>query len=185
MRAGAPQLLEHVLSKGAAFAFRADFRLEDQGSPSDAALKGQFDIIYAHSVASHLGTSQLHAFFAAVAHYLEPLHGRALFSLCLCRACGPGDGGGGSFAVPLGPTGTCDESGEAFWVYPYVSWFSPASMTAAAAPHGLVVAWNPALRGALNDELVRLRNGGSDAHVEHQDWIVATHAPREKAPSSG
>ena len=168
--ASGTEAIAQLLEQRATFAFREDFRLENIGSLDDAALRGCFDFMYAHSVFSHLGTTQLDGFFAAVSWYLRKPNGSSpggtgIFSMCLCRSCGPGDRGGGEF---LDVSGRCDESGEKFWVYPYVSWFSMLTLRQAAQVHGLQVTWSESTREALNAEL-----GG--VHNEWQDWIIVQH----------
>lgn len=121
-------LLETVLERRASFSFRSDFLLDenvDGDSQDDTRGVGEFsplsetrrfDFIFAHSVMSHFGTTQLDPFFAAVKRQLAFPDGLGVFSLCLCSICSsttpaPDE----ATLLALEDTGNCEASGEEEW----------------------------------------------------------------------
>jgi SAM-dependent methyltransferase len=113
-----------VAAKRPAFLERTDFDAGELGRT--------FDYVLAHSILSHCAHWQLEEFIRNVARVLRP-QGRILASIRLAD--------GNAYGSPGTPDG--EDSLDAHWQYPGVSWFAFDTVERTAAGHGLGVAVKP------------------------------------------
>jgi cyclopropane fatty-acyl-phospholipid synthase-like methyltransferase len=113
-----------VATKRPTFLERTDF---DAGG-----LGRTFDYVLAHSILSHCAHWQLEEFIRNVARVLSP-QGRILASIRLAE--------GNAYGSPGTPDG--DDSMDAEWQYPDVSWFRFDTVERTAAEHSLSVVVKP------------------------------------------
>lgn len=97
-----------------------------------SALDTKFDFAFSHSVLSHCAHWQLEQYLRNVRRVLKP-NGVILASIRLAE--GNAYGSPGNF--------TRDDSGDAAWVYPGVSWFKMSTVEKIAAEIGLVARYRP------------------------------------------
>lgn len=103
------------------------------GDEFDAGSTGrQFDYVLSHSVLSHCAHWQLEQFLSNVGRVLSP-QGRIVASLRLAE--------GNEYGSSGSPDG--DDSHDAEWVYPGVSWFKMETVVETAANQGLRADYRP------------------------------------------
>ena len=130
----------------------------DFGSGLTLPLK--FDVVVAHSVLSHAGTTQWHEFFSSLKKHLTK-EGVALVSLCFCSAC---EKQPRQFETQPRTT-SCTSSHDLMWVYPYVSWWTETRVKDMAAAYGLQLTRRKDLREIMI----------SQSPADNHDWMSVTH----------
>ncbi len=121
----------------------------------DASSTGRvFDYVLAHSALSHFAHRQLEEFIRNVARVLQS-QGRILASIRLAE--------GNAYGSPGAPDG--DDSMDAEWQYPDVSWFKFDTVERVAAQHGLTVVVKPEYTQRFISRRPR----------EIHDWLVFSH----------
>jgi len=202
-------MLRATLRGTASFSFNSMFDvapLVRRKSRSEPLVEGGdvgegFSAVIAHSVLSHIGSSQLGLIFRSVASTLtlpdanrNDAGGVGMFSMCICAPCGAlnlvrsQESGGGE----------CQESiASKHWVYPFVTWWCPERISSEAEAAGLrVIGLGGRGQGRLNSvvggfggeqgsalvEAMRTRMlraqlapGGTGDNDWH-DWLVVVHA---------
>ena len=129
----------------------------------------KFDFIYSHSVLSHASMSQLDSYIELSNQLLKP-SGISLASMCLCTPCesmkrkDKYSKHGMELDVMAQTTSNipCKESMDEFWVYPYVTWWSPRRLYDLGEKHNMRITWRNDIREHL------MKYIASETH----DWIV-------------
>jgi cyclopropane fatty-acyl-phospholipid synthase-like methyltransferase len=122
-----------------------------------------FDYVLAHSILSHCAHRQLEEFIRNVARVLRP-HGRILASIRLAEGNAYGSSG-----TPDG-----QDSLDAQWQYPGVSWFAFDTVERTAAEHGLRVVVKP----EYTERFIARRPR------EIHDWLVLSRPATGAAPAA-